>query len=117
MAEVRLSLDTLNEGTLFEDFDGALARVSESFEHDGDLGGARQITIKISFKPEGKRLIKTEHTVETKLPARGRSGMAWTAEGGSLKTESLCREGDGNQMDIVKFAEERAKRGRSKRED
>jgi hypothetical protein len=97
MASVKLTLETIAGGKLAEAFDDALNRVNGSFE-DKDLDGAeREITIKIKLRKEGEGFVKTVHAVETKLPVRKVTGMAWQKEEG-LFTESLCI--DDRQMNL-----------------
>lgn len=93
MASVNLTLETIAGGKLSEAFGDALARVNGSFE-DKDLDGQeRMIVIKIKLKKEGEGFVKTIHEVQTTLPVRKVTGMAWQREDG-LYTESLCSGGD-----------------------
>lgn len=98
----KMSLVTINDGEVVEDFDQALARVMENCADINTTLEKREIVVKISFQPSLDRTyIPHVATVRYKLagmaPIEGASDLAIDANGGGPYAK---RRNEPKQQDI-----------------
>ncbi len=93
-----LTLASIGETRAGGQFEEAIGMVVKSLEKDGDVQGARTITMKLSFTPDDRGYISADTSVEVKTPNRKLKTLA-ALENGELKIDTVSN--DVRQPDLL----------------
>jgi len=86
-----LTLSSLGETKAGEQFEEAMQTVRHSLSKDADVQGARNIIIKLSFKPDERGCILADISVNTNTPRRKIKSLAML-ENGQLKIDTVTND-------------------------
>lgn len=90
-----ISLGALQRTKINEEFEKGIKEIAKSIEEDGDIGKKREISLAITFLPEGG-YITTEMIIGVKTPRRMVKSIA--ALEGNIKIDTVSN--DARQPDL-----------------
>lgn len=102
MALEKLTLRSLEDTAVKQQFEEAIEVIRQSLGKDGDVDGARSLTMKMSFTPDERGYIATDISVVASTPHRKLKTLAIYEEG-VLKIDAVTN--DARQPSLLEGAE------------